>query len=228
MLTTNGPPRRLDLLSQDVLTRHMDEINKTFIVPFVSDEKNQSDMRQGILNVIGEGKHWLFNKEDKKQIREFRKDLDTALNTWNKSYRVLGISGGYEYGMYVLHNLFRGGRSLEPDGKGTMDSIKDMIARCDAVLGVKEPARYPRQKIITDTLKIWQEYTGQPIPPGASRENEILERGNGETRKKRSDPTPSYELCRLVLEAIEGKFPGDISGIYNRIAKSKTFQKKPS
>ena len=46
MLTTNGPPVRLrDPRFPNVLIRHMDEINKTFIVPFVSDEKNQSDMR---------------------------------------------------------------------------------------------------------------------------------------------------------------------------------------
>ncbi|MHB1927492.1 MAG: hypothetical protein ACYCRD_09545 [Leptospirillum sp.] len=174
--------------------------------------------------VIIPARLWLTNEARKKGIKKYRELLKEAIDH-RETFSLPYIAGdGTRRTEYPLRTLF-------PDSQENQLGV--MIAKCDEILGEGKSARYPRQKIIRDTLKFWQEY-GQPIPPTASiprnrarnrtaiHPTTPIPRDRDQERNRTAIP---YQLCKLVLTAIEGKTPGEFYDIYNKIAGSKTFQK---
>ena len=163
---------------------------------------------------------WLTDEAKKKEIRKFRDLLRKTMICLEDSpslKRLFPLSEKIPPGLYppeMPEELIP-----IPSYDLTADCLKAMIVTCDGILGTKEPTRYPRKKIIANTLELWRKYTGEEITPQSS----IVKTAND-----RGKTTPPYRLCGLVLTIIEGKNIGDFSGIYNKIAGSKPFQKDPS
>jgi len=146
---------------------------------------------------------WLTNEARKKGVRKYRDLLKKAID-YRETFRLPYIAGdGTRKTEYPLRAF-----------PAPTDHLETLIAQCDEILGREEPARYPRRKIITEILRLWHEY-GQSISPTASIPS----------KRERQKTAISYQLCRLVLTAIEGKPPGDFSLIYDKISGSETFQK---
>ena len=140
-------------------------------------------------------------KKRKKALLGIRRHLKMADDIQN-SY----IEGQGDPKDYPLIRLFGG-----PENK-----VKKMLGICDEILGTKEPIRYPRQKIILETLRIWAKYNGK-----APSLRAVGYDPHSETRTE----TAPYALCRAMLTSIEGKDPGDFHGMYETIVK-KHFPRK--
>jgi len=175
----------------------------------VPKEEDRQVFQRLLGYLIASGSNWFTNEEAKKGIRKFRASLRKAIEIRDTfSVEVQGKTD------FPLQRLF--GESVGAGNQHGPDYwLKHMIGTCDLILGKQEPARYPRQRVILETLKLWKLYTGKPILPTASVPS----------RRVRKQRTPPYKLCGFVLQHIERKPPGDFSFIYNTIAGSKTFQK---
>ena len=204
----------IDLSNHDVVPMLLDnqeEIRRLISrnVPFSQEQQIAAKELPFRLTyeVIIPARNWITNEARKKGIEKYRKLLKDAIDH-RETFSLPYIAGdGTRRTEYPLRMLF-------PDSQANQLGVK--IAKCDEILGEGKSARYPRQKIIRDTLKFWQEY-GQSIPPTAS-----IPRDRDQERNRTAIP---YQLCKLVLTAIEGKPPGEFYDIYNKIAGSKTFQK---
>jgi len=144
---------------------------------------------------------WLNNEARKKGVRKYRDLLKKAID-YREAFSLPYIAGdGTRKTEYPLETLFQ---SFDSHHLGTM------IAKCDEILGTKEPTRYPRQKVILETLSLWTLYSGKNPPKNAIQPNKYT--GDREA-------TP-YTLCKLVLMSIEDcSDVGDFSGMYETVVK---------
>ncbi len=147
--------------------------------------------RDDFLRLIGIGQRWIDAPEEKKEkIKKFRNLLKKAYDygnsltiTWDSSEGPIQVLHPFDYILLPLAG-----------------AVED----CNTILGTSSPRRYPRKKIVRETLDLWTKYTGkrpqkcavQPSPYSGDKE------------------APPYALCRLVLTAIEGEDPGDFHRIY--------------
>ena len=156
---------------------------------------------------------WYKNEETKKGIALFRKKLGGALTLWETFTSDAGQWKGHP-----LQILFQGFDDQPPPPgmikahrEGPIDALRGMIADCDDILGKKEPKRYPRRKIIADTLAVWVEYTGKKPQKWAIQPSE----------HSADKEAPPYALCRLVLTIIEDcQDIGDFHRVYERAVKN--------
>ena len=149
-------------------------------------------LRTDVLLVL-RGQLFYNNNARKKELQKFRKHLQAALNCRDALSVQWKNFDGVEKSSSYLQNLF-------PEIQ-----LKNMILTCDHILGTKEPARYPKQRIILETLKIWHESTGKPpfrcaFHPGkpgttALETEEVIPK----------IPSESYSFCLGIMRAIEGK-----------------------
>ena len=145
------------------------------------------------VSLVLRGQLFYDNNERKKELQEFRKHLQSALKCLDSLSVQWKDSDGVEKSSSHLQNLF-------PEVH-----LKNMIFTCDHILGTKEPSRYPKQRIIQETLKIWHKSTGKtpfrcafhPGKPGtkAIETEEVIPK----------TPSESYSFCLGIMRAIEGK-----------------------
>lgn len=165
--------------------------------------------------IFYDGRQLLFNEERKKGIRKYRSLLKKTLK-YRNTFTVTCRTPEGPCTEKPLQSLFWGpnDESLPPGAihvKGPADSLADMIAECDRILGPKEPARHPRRMVIRETLALWHQFTGK-IP----RRNAI--QPNIHTGDRLDPP---YEIARIVLKIIEDcSDVGDFSGMYETIVKA--------
>jgi hypothetical protein len=166
--------------------------------------------------IFYDGRQRVSNEELRKGIEKYRRHLKNALEQRN-SFTITHPFPDGPLTEKPLQRLFFGSddESLKPGGirmKGPADSLIDMIAECDRILGTEKPIRYPRQTVIRESLDLWKKFTGKNPPRYAIQPNTY-------SGSKESAP---YAITRLLLEISEDcSDVGDFSAMFETVVEER-------
>ena len=157
------------------------QIAKGFIESSVPEEDDRTAMRIHLSTIIMSGRNWYTDEKKRRESRNSgifsrRRSIIGTRSLFRSLERREGRRWTIPYSV-----SFQGHPPEDPSRmpfpKGPMDSVKDMLATCNRILGTKDPKRYPCRKIVADTLALWTKYTNksprnwaiQPPPIPATR-----------------------------------------------------------